>query len=318
MILEALVSLLAAFAGTALVVHRAPSAADCPDALALSSIIARLSPKAPTPDVVATPDGFEVEFSRAAGRYRAIVRSRGARAGVRTLEDAGATCQTLAEATALTIAVIVDPDGVTLGEPPEKKPVEQSAETGAPPPAPPPPVEGPPPIRSAGSWSLAAQAGGGVSLGVVRGVAPLATVSLELRPSAHLSFEVGGAFVPTQGLALGPGSIDVWLLTGAASACVWPYARAVRLGACASVIAGAVHGEGRGYPTQSGASRPWLAGALSIGANGPIHGVMGWFGRAGVVVPTHRESFGIDGVGVAYEAPSAGGLLAAGLTFTIR
>ena len=283
-------------------------------------MVGRLTPKGPEPTDVAQPDGdrFDVEFSRTGARYRVTIRARGTHAGIRTLDDPGASCGSLAEATALTIAVIVDPEGVKLAEPAAEKPPEPPKP--APPPPPPealPPTAAPapsPPSR----WSLAVASGGGAAIGVVRQAAPLAFVTFELRPLALFSFEVGGAFVPTQSLALERGSIDVWLLAGAVSGCVWPYAERIRFGGCVGVTAGSIHGEGRGFPVQSGASRPWLAGTASAAANGPIYGILGWAARAGLVVPTHRESFAIDGVGVAYQAPSAGSILTLGLTVTIR
>lgn len=312
-------SLLALTAGGALVVQRAPEASDCPDAPALAAMIARLTSKAPEPADVA-PAGaerFDVEFSRGATRYRVVVRTRGSRAGVRTLDDPGATCASLAEATALTIAVIVDPEGVKLAEPatpPEaaQAPLPPVAETQAPPPAavPPPPA--------AFRWAIGVEARVGAAIAILREVAPTGTLAVELRPSSIVSVEVGALFIPSQSLALERGSVDVWLLAGAANACVWPYAEAARVGACIGLAAGTVRADGRGYPTESGASRPWLAANAALAAGGPIAWRVGWTGRAGVVVPTRRESFGIEGAGVAYEAPSVGGLVAAGLTMSIR
>ena len=316
-----LVSLLAFAAGGSLVVKRAPEASDCPDAASLTSMIARLTPKGPEPSDVAPPDAdrFDVEFSRTAARYRVVVRARGSHAGVRALEDAGATCASLAEATALTIAVIVDPEGVKLAEPPADNPPEPPVKPAPPPATPeaPPPLVVAQPARST-PWSLAVAAGGGAAIGILREAAPIAFVSFEVRPLPFFTVDVGGAFVPTQRLALERGNIDVWLLSGTANGCVWPYAETIRVGGCAGIAAGSIRGEGRGYPVQSGASRPWVAGTASAAANGPLVGLLGWGARAGIVVPTHRESFGIDGVGVAYEAPPAGAIVVVGATMTIR
>ena len=167
-------------------------------------------------------------------------------------------------------------------------------------------------------WSLAIDAGGGAAIGIVRAIAPALFAAFELRPIPIFSVEIGGLFVPTQSLGLERGSIDVWLLAGAADACLWPYAETIRIGGCAGLAAGAIRGQGRGFPVASGASRPWLAATGTAAASGPIAGPLGWTARAGLVVPTHRESFGIEGVGVAYTAPAAGGTVAAGLTMTIR
>jgi hypothetical protein len=281
-------------------------------------MIGRLTNKAPEPPDTASANAerFDVEFSHGGGRYRVVVRSRGTRTGVRTLDDAGATCTSLAEATALTIAVIVDPEGVKLPEPPVATP---EAPAPAPPttPAPVAPVVAPPfvpPTR----WSFAIEAKGGVAIGVVRDVAPIGVIALEIRPVSLFSVEIGGLFIPTQRLALERGGVDVWLLAGTANACVWPYAETLRVGACVGLAAGSLRGDGRGYPVESGASRPWFAAMARGAVLGPIIGPLGWTARAELVLPSRRESFGIEGAGVAYEARAASAILAAGLTMTIR
>ena len=83
-------------------------------------------------------------------------------------------------------------------------------------------------------------------------------------------------------------------------------------------MVGAIRAAGRGYPTESGASRPWVAVSAALAGGGPIAWRLGWTARAGVVVPTRRESFAIEGAGVAYEAPSVGGLVTVGLSMSIR
>lgn len=317
-------SLLALAGGGALVVQRTPDAYDCPDAAALAVMIGKLTNKGPEPADAATvaTDRFDVEFSRATHRYRVVVRTRGARTGVRTLDDAGATCASLAEATALTIAVIVDPEGVKLPEPVEAAapPFTEPAAVS------PPPADASPPATAApaGSdstssrWSLAIETRGGAALGVVREMAPVALVDVAVRPSRLFSFDAGALFIPTQSLALERGTIDVWLLAATANACVWPYAERVRVGGCLGVAAGSIRGEGRGFPVSSAASRAWLAATGAAKATGPIVGPLGWSAQAGLVVPSHRESFGIEGAGVAYQSPSVAGILAVGLTLTIR
>lgn len=318
-----IVSLLASTAVSGvLMVQRAPEALDCPDSASLSAMIARLTPRAPRP-VEATElegDRFELRFSRDKGRYRVTVRSAGAHAGVRTIEDGGATCASLAEATALAIAVIIDPEGVKLTDttpepppppPPEPVPVAPLSPTESKP-------ESPASAPGAQRWSLALAAGGGGAAGVVRALAPLIFLAIELRPLESLSFEAGAIFIPTQSLALEPGSIDVWLLAGSLDGCVWPYARQLRIGACVGARGGAIHGEGRGYPLRSGASRPWLAASAMGAMSGPLVGPLRWSLRLGAVVPAHRESFGVDGAGVAYEAAGVGAIGTFGLSMTIR
>lgn len=319
-----LVSLLASAAASgALLVRRAPEAADCPDATSLSAMILHLTPKAPEAADVAPPDGdrFEVEFSRRSAGYRVVVRTIGAHAGVRTLDDPGATCSSLAEAIALTIAVIIDPEGVKLAEPPSQTVEPPAVSPVAPVPRAPVDTESrsaPAPSPRSEHWSLAVAAGGGGAFGIVREAAPVAFLALELRPVRLVSVVLGGTFVPTQSLSLERGSIDVWLVAGAASACFWPYAETLRIGGCIGLSAGSVRGDGRGYPAESGATRPWLAATGAAAVNGNVIGLLGWNAKAELVVPTHRESFGIDGAGVAYQASTLGGIVTVGLSMKIR
>jgi len=284
-------------------------------------MIARLTSKAPDPADVAAPgsERFDVEFSRSAGRYRVVLRTSGARAGVRTLTDAGATCASLADATALTIAVIVDPEGVKLDEPAAASdPPPQVALPAAVAPS----TDAQPPDVGAAprgpAWALAVDARGGVAVGILRALAPVGVLAIELRPLRLVSVELGALFGPTQSLALERGTVDVSLLAGMASACLWPYEGAVRIGGCLGLAAGAIRAEGRGYPVASEASRPWLAAVAAVGAGGAIAWRLWWTGRVGAVVPTRRESFGIEGAGVAYEAPTVGALVTAGVGVSIR
>lgn len=284
-------------------------------------MIGRLTPKAPSATQAAPPDGdrFDVEFSRSDGRYRVVVRATGSHGGVRALDDSGTSCASLSEATALTIALIVDPEGVKL-EPPASDPE---------PTTPPPPVTTvPDPARDTreadasatrpSRWSLAIAARAGAAVGVVREVAPIATLAVELRPLRWVSLDIGAIFIPVQSLELRGGTVDVWLAAGTANACFWPYAEAVRLGGCIGLAGGAIRGDGRGYPVEGGSTRPWLAGTATGAADGPIFGPLGWSVRGGLVVPTHRESFGVDGAGVAYEALAIGAIVSGGLTVQIR
>ncbi|HET9929934.1 MAG TPA: hypothetical protein VFQ35_04570, partial [Polyangiaceae bacterium] len=105
-------------------VARTESAADCPSASALTERVERIRhatvrppAAAPTGDVVFV----EVGFGRAAGAYSARLAFRGPKRGERELVDSSATCEALAEAVSLAIALALDqseePEGSTPSAP---------------------------------------------------------------------------------------------------------------------------------------------------------------------------------------------------------
>lgn len=282
-------------------VERAPVAEDCPDASALSRAIARMTPKAPVPSGSEDNGAFRVLFERQQGGYSARIVVSGEHAGTRELSDPGERCSALADATALTIALILDPDATA----PPPEPVRE---------APPPPIVEPPPRR----WGIVVDAGGGIVVGLVRDVAPVFEVGVSVAPIKILSVDAAALFVPTQRLPLDRGSVDVTLVGGRLAGCLAPFDASVRVAACAGMSAGALFAAGVGYPTERSAQRSLFAGDFAVVAGGPIVGVLGWSARAGLMVPLHRQLFGIEGAGVAYESLPVAVMGTLAPTITIR
>ncbi len=304
----------------AFAVRRSAAAAGCPDVRALAADVRRLTTKVTLdPDAADAPARIEVEFSRAGTRYRAHIKATGAREGVRVLGHDGAGCAPLGEATAVSLAVLLDP---------EWRPPEPAAPPPEPAPAPPlpkkesaPPAarEAPPEARAEAVWGLRAHATAGVSLGVLRTAAPIFGVGLALDPWPEVSFSAGAAFVPSQSLALAPGHVDVSLIGGEVAACLLPLGvPRARLGACVASALTAVSASGVGYFRDGSTTRPWLAFGGHAQAQGAITGGLGWLARVGALAPTTTEGFGVDGAGVAYAPPRVAVVLAAGATMTFR
>lgn len=316
-----------------LVVQRSPGL-DCPEAPALSSRIRTFTPRAPA---AASPSAgsdetIRVEFGRRGSRLSATIHTTGEKRGTRVLDDEGPSCAALAEATALAIAILVDPEAAAAIA------RDDSPGAAAPPkpePPPPPPVEpardAPPlspalepnePKRVGRGWGLAIHGGAGVVSGLNASIAPLLLIGVEIRPIDLVSVEASMLFAPARGHDLDRGAVDVSLLGGEALGCAWPVSRAgplaIDAGACVGAAVASVRGEGRGYDADRSASRPWGALDAHLAIRGTLLGPIGCGLRAGVVVPFHRESFGISGIGTAYEMAAVGGASLLVVTAKIR
>jgi hypothetical protein len=121
-----------------LVVARAPAASDCPDAAALAAEVARrMGRPALDPIGIEGMPGLDVRFERQGDAYAAVVVVRGRE---RRLADPGPGCAGLADALALTLAILLDRDAPPpLPPPPPLRPLPPSV----PPPAPRPPEAAP-------------------------------------------------------------------------------------------------------------------------------------------------------------------------------
>jgi hypothetical protein len=262
-----------------------------------------MTPKAPAPAAADddAPDRVTISFDRGREGYRVRIEMRGENAGSRELTDPNTACSSLAQATALTIALILDPNAT-------------------PPPSPPPPAPSEPkPREEAGPpWALAAFVSGGAALGIVRPAAPFAMLGLTASPSPFFSLNVSGVLVPSQSLSLPPGSVDVSLTGGAAQLCVLPLGSHVRLGACAGAAVAVLSASGWGYTSESSARRPLVGALFGLLAEGSLVGPAGWMAHVDGFAPIHRESFGIAGAGVAYEEPPIGGLASIGASVKFR
>ncbi len=265
-----------------------------------------MTPKAPTAAEsgagdLAAEKTVDVAFERSPESYRVRIRMTGANAGIRELADPNAHCSSLAQAAALTIALLLDPDATLPAPAISEAPVE------------------PEPAKTDDSrWSVGAEAGGGLAAGILRPAAPFGYLQASVSPRPSFALGIAGLIVPTQSLPLERGTIDVGLLAAQLRACAYPFARAIRIGGCAGIVGGVVSAAGRGYPLEGQADRLLLGATFEIVGAGRIVGRLGWAARLGGFAPFPRQTFGIEGAGVAYEAPPVGGLVSLGATFTFR
>jgi hypothetical protein len=275
--------LLVAEVPLAIVVARAPNASDCPDTANLAARVERI-----TEGAGALPSGAKtsvaVAFSRVKTGYEASIRLSGAREGERILHDEGPTCDALADAVAVTTALLVDPSA----QAPRSEPV-----TGEQAPA---------------FWGLSLVGRGGVSMGLVGGASWMAGAGLEVSlgrlTSVHLAGVINGAH--ENDLGTGSVKVDLWFLeVGAFHSFT---GEAFRFGPAVALMAGALRGEGAAYPVTSAASLPWFAVGAGLGADLGVGSRLRFGARSLVVVPTRQQSFSVGYVGTAYESSEIAGI----------
>ncbi|WP_438013968.1 hypothetical protein WMF18_23935 [Sorangium sp. So ce315] len=302
-----------------LAVHRAPSAADCPDAASLAAAVEHLM-KQQALDPVSTPSAaagappapagappapagavpeYEVHFVRTESTYTAVLQA-GGRTRLLSSEP-GATCGELVEALALTIAILLDsepapPPAPPAPAPPPPVPVPPAPAPVPPPrrPAPPSPPRPPPPPPS---WDVSAELGAAGTVGLLEPLRAAAMADVSLRRRAW-SAGLGAVWLPSQDIDVDPGVASTGLVAATARGCATIAGEldGLRLSACAASVLGAVHGTGRGLTPSREESAPWFAVGGSALAEGPIFGsrALGWSARATVLVPVARARFTVD------------------------
>jgi hypothetical protein len=202
---------------------RAEGAEECPAAQALANDVERrLGRKVFDP---AAARSFEVQVSRVAGQYRSdvFVRDESGRAiGQRTLQSDEPGCQALFGATALAIALVIDPEAASrqpaataaFEAPPPLPPAPPAPPPApvtmvAPPPAPPAPPPPPPPAISV-TGSLRGQVAGGL----VPEASPGVGLAFSARPSARWGFAASAWYTAPQTARRGVGDFEVGLTRG--------------------------------------------------------------------------------------------------------
>ena len=278
-------------------VTREEGAESCPDTDALSQHVERLRGHSATGE----PSAYRVNFTWRAGVFRAEIRV-GAGSGVRVLRDRGATCASLEQATALTLALLLDSDSHEL-------PTEKPEPDQAPPPPPPKPTEQKPPEPDRrGSTTMSLSLGGGGLFGVVQPAAPAALGELGIGINRfHTS--IGVLWMPMQTLDFGPGRLDETLLSALARTCLTT-ARSteLRVDVCSGIYAGLLKVRADGYTVNSSADKPWLAVPIELALSTTSEPVGVEVGLS-ALLPLRRNDFSIDNLGVAYTSWPVGVLL---------
>jgi hypothetical protein len=209
-----------------------------------------------------------------------------ATSGHRTIE--AATCQGLANATALIVALMIDPDAVAARAGKVKE-----RETALPPAAPSAPAPPSPPVQRA-TFGLAGVGATG-NLGVLP--APDVGIGAEIglvrrQWRVELRAAYGLRNVRSDTLSDPAGAYGRFRFFAATLAGCWTIVRpAVDLGPCAEAEFGAVYGEGSGASQNTAETTPWFGlgagGVVSIKASPWLHFPL----HADAVVPLWRPNF---------------------------
>jgi hypothetical protein len=266
---------------------RDDAAAGCPDAAAVEALVGSRLGDDP---FRRTPTQFiEATVTREAQTLSVTIAMRSADGklmGSRTLTSTSGDCRSIANAAALTIAILIDPEA--LMRPP------------APPPTPPPAPE-PPTVASApragpgGRVTVLAEAARGLLPQASLGVALSATVDLGRRAAIGIA----GAFLPERRTTSPNASFAFGLSTGELDGCVVPLAAGalgLRGELCAGVSAGLLHAVVY-QPTPLAPGQRWTFAATQL-----VRLVIPLF-RAGVLEagaalaePFPRRAFFVEGL----------------------
>jgi hypothetical protein len=235
--------------------------------------------------------------------------------GHRTLE--AVTCQALASATALIVALMIDPDAVAA-QAKKAKPPEPIPQPAVPPPAPAALAPAPPGPPTARNTFVLAGLGASGSLGVLPGP------DLDLTAALGVSHgpwrvELRGAYgvrtVNSDPLAQASDAYGRFRFIAGTLAGCWVLSwAAVDLGPCADAEFGVVSGEGVGQLEVASENTPWLGlgagGALVLKATSWLHFPV----HADAIVPLSRPNFVFRNVdSPIFRSWPVGGRLSAGV-----
>jgi hypothetical protein len=276
-------------------VTRDEGAESCPDTEALTAHVERVRGHRATGETSA----YHVAFTYRGGVFRADIRSDSG-GGTRVLRDRGNTCAALEQATALTLALLIDSDA--------SEPIETIEEPEPPPPPPPPPPIVPPvPERPSRPVRFVVSAGGGALLGVTSEVAPVALADLGIGAGLFRT-SLGVLWMPEQGMIFGPGEVRQSLIGGTARMCLstW-HNQTLGLDVCSGFYAGLLHVRASGYTRNDNVDKAWLAFPLgiAISTSAPFGVELG----ASALIPLRRNDFSVDNLGVVYSSLPVGALL---------
>jgi hypothetical protein len=301
-----------------LIVTRDPGSASCPDANGLAWEVARLNgrPAVDPAQMTLARTRLHVEITRGLDGFRAVIRAHGARPGERSLSDVGPGCENLADALALTLALVVDtsregtvvvhPIDQDLDEARDRRDRASRAHGEA-------PLFDMPPTT--------VHAGVAAAFNAIDGLGALAFVDGELWLGEVFSLGLGGVFVFPERVALGPGSVTASILGGAVRPCATLLGgrAALRFAACAQAMIGALAGEGLGFNEDTHqTSLLWTAVGGGLLAEGPVAGLFRWSARALAYGVPGALRFTVDGIDDDYPLPRAGGFLGGGLAMVFE
>ena len=290
--------------GARLRVERAAGTEDCPDATTLDERITAIRGRADAPN----DTSYQVSFTHTGDTFSSVIRSGPNGESQRVLQGHGSTCAALAQATAVTLALLFDSQPEDLAPPrPE-------------PPKPPPPL----PVESSLRAPVPADpraSGARVESTISVGAAGLAFVLRPLSPAftGEVGIQVkrwraglGVLWNPAQSLALEPsdGHVSASLLSGSARSCLALAGdQRLHLDLCTGLFVGVAQAQAVGFTVnQPERRRAWLAIPLELSladTSGPV----GWELSAAALGTLVHHDFEVTNLGTAYDAPRVGAML---------
>jgi hypothetical protein len=218
------------------------------------------------------------------GGYEATIRLTGARQGERIVRDQSPTCDALADAVAVTTALLLDPSA---------RAPQSARETD----------EQPPPV-----WRFWFSGRWGASVGLVGGASWMAGAGLQASLGVLTSVYLGGVINGTRENELGSGAVevDLWFLELSAFRSLT--GERFKFGPAAAFMGGALRGVGVEYAVTSAAALPWFAVGAGLRADFAVGSLFRVGARSLVVVPTRQQSFSVGYVGTAYESRKIAGI----------
>jgi hypothetical protein len=289
-------------AGAAIQVEAKPGAEDCPDAQALSRRTAAHGTPRGMPRAALA---IHVEFRRSDAGYEATVSTTGRTQGARELTASGPTCDPLAAATSLVLAVLLD-----------LRPPEEAKGQQAPPPSTRVRTDDSPPslFRYVALGPHASAAYGLLGSGPSAAFGGATRLRL-----GYVEGELSGFSTLERSISYSSGFVDLNLAAGSLGLCGYPnpIGTATELGACASVLVGGIRANGREFYTNDEAAALWLAGRFGVTLAVPL--ARHWATRLGldVLLPFRRYSVVVDRVGPVFDPPTAAVILTFGPEFRV-
>jgi hypothetical protein len=245
------------------------------------------------------------------GQFRVALKTvRDGTPGERNVE--ATSCRSLADATALILALTIDPALIAAPETPplEARPAEPPAPIAPSPPLAPPPA---PPTPSKDHASSSVHAAVLVEMGADLGTLPKAAYGFALASALLLGparVEGYGSYWPAQpARATGSSSAGglLRLALGGARVCYAGPRGVFELAGCAGFELGVLHGEGFGVVYSRATDSLWIAGSLGVRASFELTPRLRLAVDVGIAVPFRRDEFVLDQLGTLHQTSAVVG-----------
>lgn len=275
-------------------VERNDAAVSCPDVAWFEERLASHAGQAGYAGI------FKISLSRRGVAWYARIqrweKNRTAPAAERVLQDRSVACEPLAEAVALTVAILAD-DYAQRAEPSPAAVVESRLQT-------PPRLAPLPPVsrRATNDNKVWVGAGGGAAMSFIAPVAPLLGFSVAL-DSASLRQRLRVMLTTEHELELAPGSVVVqaWLLS--ALSCARFSRGSFGAGLCGAFDVAMLRASAEGFNDGKPSTERYAAIGLEAQPSWDISPSYRMSAALSALAPFTRQSFSVTGRGVAYVPP---------------